>query len=74
MEKKEPLKSAGALWLKQAKNGSQYFTGVLEDGRKILVFVNQYKQNDTHPDYKIFFDNKPPAIKTTQQNLDQFQP
>lgn len=50
-------KNIGALWLKTAKNGSKYMSGVVEiNGEKhsIVVFKNNYKEQDKHPDYRIF--------------------
>ena len=48
--------SIGALWLKEGKKG-EYFTGnVVIDGEKhsIVIFKNDYKKEDKHPDYKIY--------------------
>lgn len=49
------LKKAGALWLKDGKNG-KFMSGQVElDGRKIniLVFKNTHKEQPNHPDYTI---------------------
>lgn len=49
--------SIGALWLAEAKNGTKYLRGEIElDGEKhkIIVFKNDYKKEDKHPDYRIF--------------------
>ncbi len=46
----------GALWLKEAKDGKKYMSGVLEDIRgeiRIAVFRNDRKEKDNHPDYQI---------------------
>ena len=48
-------KSIGALWLKKAKTGTTYMSGVIEkDGKKIriVVFKNN-KEKDNQPDYRI---------------------
>lgn len=57
----EKQKSIGALWAKTSAKGD-YFTGQIElaDGSKIkiVVFRNNYKTEDKHPDWKIF-ESKP---------------
>lgn len=45
----------GALWLKEGANG-KYFSGVIEDLRgdvPIVIFKNDRKEQDNHPDYII---------------------
>lgn len=47
--------SIGALWIKEGRNG-KYMSGVVEiDGVKanVVVFKNNYKTEDRHPDYRI---------------------
>ena len=54
-------KNMGALWLKTSDNGKKYMSGVVEiDGVKhqIVVFKNDHKNADTHPDYKIYPSKK----------------
>jgi uncharacterized protein (DUF736 family) len=49
--------SIGALWLNEAKDGKKYMSGVVTiDGtdHKIVVFRNNYKEEEKHPDYKIY--------------------
>ena len=46
----------GALWLNESKSGSKYMSGVVEVNgvkQKIIVFKNNYKQEEKHPDYRI---------------------
>ena len=55
MEEKQ--KSIGGLWLKTGKSGSKFMSGNIEiDGKKhsFVVFKNQYKREDKHPDYQIY--------------------
>lgn len=50
-------KDIGALWLRESKNGNKYMSGVVEiDGQKhpIVIFKNKYKEQEKHPDYRIF--------------------
>ena len=49
--------SIGALWQKKAKNGTNYLSGMVTLGNKaypIVCFLNQYKKEAKHPDYRIF--------------------
>lgn len=46
----------GALWSKESKAGQKYLSGVVEVNgvkQKIVIFKNNYKQEDKHPDYRI---------------------
>jgi hypothetical protein len=45
------------LWEKTDKNGDKYFSGKL-NGNSILVFKNKYKQDEKHPDYKVYLVEK----------------
>lgn len=50
------MEKLGALWVKTGKNG-KFMSGVVEiDGVKtnIIVFKNDHKENEKHPDYKIY--------------------
>lgn len=50
-------KNIGALWIKTSKNGERFHSGVVEiDGVKhnIVVFKNNHKTEEKHPDYRIF--------------------
>lgn len=47
----------GALWLNESKKGAKYMSGMVEVNgvkQKIVVFKNKYKEEDKHPDYRIF--------------------
>jgi uncharacterized protein (DUF736 family) len=60
----------GALWLNESKKGNRYMSGVIElDGKKhkIVVFKNKYKEEDKHPDYRIF------ASQPGGEQTDDFQ-
>ena len=50
----------GALWIKKGKKGD-FFSGQLTvDGvvTSIIVFKNDYKKSDKHPDYQIYLSKK----------------
>lgn len=52
---------AGALWVKESKAGNKFMSGVVEiDGVKteIVVFKNNFKKADNHPDYRIYLSEK----------------
>ena len=42
----------GALWLKSSDRGD-YFTGEV-NGVKVVVFANQYREAEKHPDWIIY--------------------
>jgi len=49
----------GALWARQAKNGTRYFTGIIElDGKKtkIVIWPTKEKKSEKSPDYTINID------------------
>jgi len=46
----------GAFWLKEDKNGKQYFSGVLKDIRgeiRVAMFPNDRKEKENQPDWKL---------------------
>jgi uncharacterized protein (DUF736 family) len=56
MSDTEREKNIGALWLKEGRKG-KYMSGVVTVNgveQRIVVFKNHYKQEDKHPDYRIF--------------------
>ena len=53
----EKQKDCGALWENTSKNGAKYMSGSVEfDGvkHKIVVFRNTFKEQDKHPDFKVY--------------------
>jgi len=48
----------GALWERTSKKGETYFSGVFElndqERINIVIFKNNYKEEEKHPDYNIF--------------------
>jgi len=55
------------LWLNETKSGKKYFSGTL-GGAKLLIFVNEYKEKDAHPDYKMFIAKKQKKEEGQQQD------
>lgn len=53
----------GALWLREAKGGKKYMSGIIEDltgDIQIVVFRNEKKEKDTQPDFQILLSEKKP--------------
>ena len=42
----------GALWLKHSAGGD-YMTGTI-NGVKVVIFTNNYKTAEKHPDFRVF--------------------
>ena len=51
------LKRIGALWKKKDKKGKEFYSGNIELGAlgdiRVMVFENEPKQEDNHPDWII---------------------
>jgi uncharacterized protein (DUF736 family) len=47
------LKKCGAAWSRVSKNGKKFLSVDL-DGRKLMIFKNERKEKEAHPDYEIF--------------------
>jgi len=43
----------GALWLKTSQKGTKFMTGKI-NGVDVVVFKNQFKEQDKHPDYRVY--------------------
>ena len=65
----------GALWLKDGKNG-KYMSGKLTtpggEEVQIVVFRNNYKKEEKHPDYRIL-KSKPKEGSSEQAVKEVFQ-
>lgn len=48
----------GGLWVNESKSGTKYMTGYLGN-LKIMIFRNNYKSEDKHPDYVMYLAEKP---------------
>ena len=51
------LINLGSLWKKTSKNGNEYYTGYFR-GSNIVVFKNNYKKEEKHPDFFVYLDNR----------------
>lgn len=47
----------GGLWINESKKGEKYMVGYLGNLR-LLIFKNQYKKEEKHPDYIMYVDEK----------------
>lgn len=64
----------GALWTKKNANGDEYFSGeIVVNGRpvKIVVFKNERKTTEKHPDYRILLSNNTRDGITTEDYIGQ---
>jgi hypothetical protein len=58
MEKKSPGRvKAFALWEKTDKNGDRYLAGSFGD-LKVFVWPNKYKEKESHPDWRVEFQER----------------
>lgn len=50
------LRKVGAMWLRE-KNGKKYMSGSVNEslpsGTKLLMYRNDYKKDEKHPDYTL---------------------
>lgn len=49
-QKKEDV---GAIWVRQAANGLDYFS-IIINGEQYIAFQNKYKKEAKHPDFQIY--------------------
>ena len=71
----EKQKDIGALWLNVSKAGTKYMSGSVEiDGvkTKIVVFKNNYKEEEKHPDYKIYL-SQPQGALAREEKAHEFK-
>jgi hypothetical protein len=61
------LKKITGLYLNKSKNGTQYMSGISQDGVKYLVFKNT-KKEDKHPDYNLCIDDDEPSNYNENSN------
>jgi uncharacterized protein (DUF736 family) len=74
----EQLQKIGALWRSTAsESGKRYLNGSFDlQGQRyhIMVFPNQYKQEEKHPDFTITLKSVEPAPeRQTPRKPDTFQ-
>ena len=72
----EKQKDAGALWLNVSKTGTKHMSGSVEiDGvkTKIVVFKNNYKEEEKHPDYKIYLSQPREGALAREEKAHEFK-
>ena len=66
----------GAIWKKKSKNGKEYLSGTINifpfGQIKVVGFVNEYKQNDNHPDFKLYYEPNVPEAPGGLEKSDKF--
>lgn len=50
-------KDIGALWQKKTKTGATFLSGTINDV-DVVIFKNDYKKEDRHPDWKVYPSQK----------------
>jgi len=73
--KKGKLQKIGALWIGEGKSG-KFMSGRIsiddENEIRVLVFKNNYKEEDKHPDYNIYDANSGEEQESREQAADDF--
>ena len=54
-EVKPKLEKVGAMWINKSEGGNKYATALIDDN-KFILFPNNYKTEDKHPDWNIYKD------------------
>jgi len=59
----------GAAWKRESKKGTKYLSvSITKDipAGKYVAFVNKFKKQDNHPDFRIYEDRENPNTTTTE--------
>ena len=67
--------SVGALWVRQSRNGGQFFSISIDGVGNFLAFPNNYKNADNQPDFRLIpseQQNKPQQTPMRKQNFKQY--
>lgn len=65
----------GSLWLKESKDNTKYFSGVLKDLRgdiPVVIFKNGKKESEKQPDY-LMYRSEPKEEKTNNVNIEDIK-
>ena len=76
-QRRTSMEKLGALWLRESKKGTKYMAGVVEiDGQKtdVLIFKNNYKEEDKHPDYLIYLKEEEQQKKSVLVEVSKKNP
>ncbi len=52
-QEKSPLIELTGLWENKDRNGNTYLSGNMSPSARIMIFKNNYKQNEREPDYRL---------------------
>ena len=59
VEKDQEKPQVATLWLNKSKAGKEYYSGIDNEGQKLVGFINQYTQDGKYPAIRVYFsDNK----------------
>jgi uncharacterized protein (DUF736 family) len=68
-ENKNSMIRIGAFWLHRKSDGEIYLSGSL-NGAKLLLFKNQFKKGEKHPDFILFVANPEKKDTPSADELD----
>jgi len=68
------LEQVGACWIQESAKGNKYMSCVINEdiseGDRVLIFRNNYKEEDKHPDYRIYRATDAPSHAGTDSDED----
>ena len=53
------------LWLNDSKTGQKFMKGYMGN-MTVLIFANKFKENDSHPDFIMYFSEKQKREESTK--------
>jgi hypothetical protein len=68
--KEETKKESIGAWINKTKEGKEVIKFTI-NGQRYNMWVNQYKDKNSHPDYKIYEDN---WVAPDEKKEDSFKP
>ena len=60
------------LWKQKDKDGNSYLSGKLNPNTKIFIFPNDYKSEETRPDYNLFLSPVEKSVGQAQRQKPEY--